>query len=340
MQGTVSESARRIVACDIGGTHARFALATIDAGVVLALDDVVTLEAAEFPSFEVALEAYALSLGRPLPSSIAMAFAGPVDGDVLRMTNNPWTIEPQQTRNTRGLSRFLAVNDFAAVGHAVLASGQDAFERFAGPDRDLPQDGVVSIVGAGTGLGVSLVLRGKGTVIATEGGHVDLAPLDELEDEVLRRLRIDFGRVSVERVLSGPGLLNLYRVLAAIWNEPAAIVDQRQLWTAAIAGSDPLARRALERFCLMLGSVCGDFVLAHGAEALVFAGGIVPRLGTFITTSGFEDRFTAKGRFTERMRGIPVFRILHPEPGLLGAAVAFAAAEPGAQPAASEAQAF
>ncbi|MBY0610855.1 MAG: glucokinase [Beijerinckiaceae bacterium] len=132
------------------------------------------------------------------------------------------------------------------------------------------------------------------------------------------------GRVSVERILSGPGLFSLYGALARISDETPAFADERSLWTAAIAGSDPLARQALDRFCSILGSVCGDIVLVQGASALVLAGGIVPRLGDILAGSHFVARFRQKGRFTERMAGIPIFRILHPQPGLLGAAAAFA----------------
>lgn len=326
MSAELFGAAIEIVAADIGGTNARFALATVKDGKVLDLDAVVSLEAAQYPSFQTALEAYGLSLGRAFPRHVAMAIAGPYEGEVLRMTNNPWVIRPRETREALGLETFVIINDFAAVGHAVAVADAASFDLFAGPVGGLPQEGVISIVGAGTGLGVSQILRhgGGARIVATEGGHTDFAPTDAIEDEVLRLLRPSFGRVSVERILSGPGLFSLYGALARISDERPAFADERSLWTAAIAGSNPLARQALDRFCAILGGVCGDIVLVQGSSALVLAGGIVPRLGNLLAGSNFVARFRQKGRFTERMAGIPIFRILHPQPGLLGAAAAFA----------------
>ena len=319
-------NALEVVVADIGGTHARFALARVAKGEMLSLEATVTLEAAGYASFQTALEAYGLSLGRPFPKHVAMAIAGPYEGDVLRMTNNPWIIRPREIIETLQLDQFLVINDFAAVGHAVSVAGDDAFELFAGPTGPLPSEGVISIVGAGTGLGVSQIMRhaGRTQVVATEGGHTDFAPTDEVEDQVLRQLRGSFGRVSVERIVSGPGLFNLYGALAKIGGDEPSYADERSLWAAAIAGDDPLARLALDRFCAILGGVCGDIVLVHGSSALVLAGGIVPRLQRYITTSSFVSRFRHKGRFAERMKTIAIFRILHPQPGLLGAAAAFA----------------
>jgi glucokinase len=186
--------------------------------------------------------------------------------------------------------------------------------------------GVVSIVGPGTGLGVAALLKKSGgyEVIETEGGHVDFAPLDVLEDRILVELRRSFRRVSVERIASGRGLWNVYEALGAIEGQPLAFHDEKELWTAALAGSDSLANAALDRVCLTLGSVAGDMALAQGAVAVVIAGGVGLRLASYLPKSGFQDRFVAKGRFERRMDEMPVKLITHPQPGLIGAAAAFA----------------
>ena len=138
-----------------------------------------------------------------------------------------------------------------------------------------PEQGVISIVGPGSGLGVAHVLRRDrhNHVIECEGGHMDFAPVDEIEDMILARLRKQFGRVSVERVVSGAGLANIYEALAAIEGRAVKTGDNKVLWTAALEGRDTLAIVALDRFCLILGSVAGNIALAHGANAVVLAGG-------------------------------------------------------------------
>jgi glucokinase len=161
-------------------------------------------------------------------------------------------------------------------------------------------------------------------VIETEGGHIDFAPLDSIEDEILNHLRKRFRRVSVERLASGQGLANIYEVLGKIEGLAGRYRDEKMLWTAALAGSDSLASAALDRFCLALGAVAGDIALAQGAQAVVIAGGIGARIKDHLPRSGFRDRFIAKGRFELMMESIPVKLITHEQPGLFGAAAAYA----------------
>jgi glucokinase len=165
-------------------------------------------------------------------------------------------------------------------------------------------------------------------VIATEGGHVDFAPLDPLEDRILQHLRENFRRVSVERLVSGRGLLNIYEALGTIENRPYTLRDEKDLWTAALEGTDTLAAAALDRLCLIFGAAAGDFALAQGASAVVLAGGLGLRLAGYLPRSGFRDRFLAKGRFERLMSDMPVKVIVHPQPGLFGAAAAFASSHP------------
>lgn len=315
-----------IVAADIGGTHARFAIAEVAAGRVVRLDDPVALHAADYVSLQRAWAAFGAGLGRPLPRAAAIAVACPVQGEVLKLTNNPWIVRPALIGGQLGVDRHLLINDFGAVGHAVAQCGPDHFRYLCGPDGDLPTAGVVSIVGPGTGLGVAQLVRrgGRDMVVETEGGHIDFAPLDTLEDAILAFLRARYRRVSIERIVSGPGLAGIYEALAA--NDGRAVVhgDDKALWTAALTGADSLAVAALDRFCLTLGSVAGDVALVQGGAAVVIAGGLGLRLADRLPQSGFAQRFAAKGRFEARMAAIPVKLITHPQPGLFGAAGAFA----------------
>jgi glucokinase len=317
---------RQVAVADVGGTHARFALAQIEGGLVVSLGEPETLKTAEYASFQTAWEEFGRRKEITLPKELAIAFAGPVGGDLLKLTNNPWVIRPSLIHERLGVDRYTIVNDFGAVGYAVATLGEEHFRHLCGPEIPLPADGVVSIVGPGTGLGVAALLKraGRYEVIETEGGHVDFAPLDLLEDKILTQLRRNFRRVSVERVAAGQGLWNLYEALGAIEGRDLTFHDDKELWAAALEGSDSLANAALDRLCLSLGAVAGDMALAQGANAVVIAGGVGLRLADYLPRSGFRDRFIAKGRFERRMDEMPVKLITHPQPGLFGAAAAFA----------------
>jgi glucokinase len=316
----------QVVAVDIGGTHARFAIADVANGRVQGLAEPVTLKTAEYASFQTAWEAFGAQLGRSLPTAAAIAFAGPVGGDVLQLTNSHWTIRPLLIPERLHVDRFSLVNDFGAVGHAVAQAGPEHFRQICGPETDFPEAGVTSIVGPGTGLGVAHVVRALDHyhVCATEGGHLDFAPLDVFEDGLLEHLRKRYRRVSVERIVSGPGLRGIYEALARIEGRTVETEDDKVLWTAALDGSDSLAVAALDRFCMTLGSVAGDLALAQGANAVVIAGGLGARIANHLPQSGFAQRFAAKGRFESMMAAIPVKLITLDEPGLYGAAAAFA----------------
>lgn len=320
---------QKIAAADVGGTHARFALATIDGGRVIELGEPVTVKTNEFASFQHAWQEFGRRIDEPLPKALAIAFAGPVGGEVLKLTNNPWVIRPSLMKEKLGVEQFVIVNDFAAIAHAVAGLDASAYRHVCGPEKDLPQAGVISIVGPGTGLGVAgLLKRADGyDVIATEGGHVDWPPLDPLEDRILHQLRESFRRVSVERVVSGRGLMNIYEALGTLEKRPFTLRDEKDLWAAALSGSDTLAAAALDRFCLIFGAAAGDYALAQGGQAVVLAGGLGLRLVDYLPRSGFRDRFIAKGRFERMMDEMPVKVIVHPQPGLFGAAAAFASGQ-------------
>ncbi|MFC3100385.1 glucokinase [Altererythrobacter lauratis] len=317
-----------LVAVDIGGTHARLAIARIGADGAITLDDPVTLHTSDHASFQTAWEDFRGRMGGTLPPRVAIAIAGPVGGEVIRFTNNPWIIRPALIPEKLGVDAYTLVNDFAAIAHAVAAAPEGQFLHLAGPDRPLPASGVISVLGPGTGLGVAWLRRdGHGFVHvqATEGGHVDFAPLDHIEDAILARLRKAHLRVSVERVVSGPAIVEIYNTLAAMEGRSVPAMSDVAIWTAAMDGSDSLAAAAMDRFCLSLGAVAGDTALAQGASGVVIAGGLGYRLRDLLPRSGFAERFRAKGRFESMMAEIPVKLITHPQPGLFGAAAAFAA---------------
>ncbi len=315
-----------IVAADIGGTHARFAIAEVENGRVVALGEPVTLKTADHASLQTAYQAFEAGLGRPLPRALAIAVASPVANDVIRLTNNPWIIRKSLITERLKADQWVVVNDFGAVGHAVAQVPDSDFIHLCGPDTPLPAEGITTVCGPGTGLGVAQVLRQKNRyqVLETEGGHMDFAPLDGIEDALLKRLRKTFTRVSAERVVAGPGIVAIYETLAEMEGRSVPSRDDRTIWTEAIDGTDSIALAALDRFCLALGAVAGDLALAQGAKAVVIAGGLGFRIKDRLIRSGFDQRFVAKGRFQTMMAAMPVKLITHPQPGLFGAAAAFA----------------
>ncbi|MDP4574363.1 glucokinase [Qipengyuania sp. G39] len=317
-----------LVSVDIGGTHARFVIATIADDGTITLGEPETIHTEDHASFQTAWEDFRDRMGGSLPPRVSMAIAGPVGGDVIRFTNNPWIIRPALVQEKLGVEQYCIVNDFEAVAHAVARVEEDQFIHLTGPDKPLAPTGRLSVLGPGTGLGVAHLYRepdGTYRVSATEGGHIDFAPLDSIEDAILARLRKRHTRVSVERVVSGPAISDIYQTLAAMEGKPVTDEDDIAIWTRGQDGSDSLAAAAVDRFCLSLGSVAGDIALAQGGfGGVVIAGGLGYRIRDTLLKSGFAERFKAKGRFQELMASIPVKLITHPQPGLFGAAAAFA----------------
>lgn len=315
-----------IVAGDIGGTNARFARATLVPGERPRLRGGRTYKTADYPDLASAWRRFLADEGDPKVEAASLAVAAPMDGGLIRFTNSPWVIEPDRVASQLDLDRVHFLNDFGAIAHGIAWLEESEFAHLAGPSA-IPMEGVMTVIGPGTGLGVAMLLRrdGRYEVIETEGGHLDFAPLDPIEQQILDRLRERFMRVSIERIVSGPGLGNLYEALAAIEARPILPRDDAALWASAIDGTDQLARTALDRLILSLGSVSGDLVLAHGANQLVIVGGLANRIRAHLQSRPFQDRFCAKGRYARRMARFPIRVVLHDQPGLLGAAAAFSA---------------
>lgn len=316
-----------LIAVDVGGTNARFARASVSADGEVTLGEARTLKTNDYVSLQTAWDAYRELEGGGLPPAAAIAIAGPVGGGIVRMTNNSWSFRPEALPVQLRVERVTLVNDFGAVAHAAARAPDSDFLHIAGPDRPLPSTGTISVLGPGTGLGVAHFHRFPGGyhVQATEGGHVDFAPVDAIDDAILLRLRKRHRRVSAERIVSGPGIVAIHEALAAYEGRPVEELEDTAIWQAGLENRNNLAVAAVERFCMSLGSMAGDYALAHGAVGVVVAGGLGQRLREILPSSGFAERFRFKGRYERMMAGIPVKLITLPEPGLYGAAAAFAA---------------
>ncbi|MDT7535057.1 glucokinase [Sphingobium sp. SA2] len=318
-----------IIAADIGGTNARFARASLDDRGVPTLGTVRKYKVADYPSLQSCWQAFVddetAADPTPLPDAAAIAFATAIGRDVIKLTNSNWVIRADTLAEDLGVSQVRLVNDFEAVAHAVSRLPDENLPLLFGEDRPFPRDGGVTILGPGTGLGVAMIAYDDDHphVIATEGGHLDFAPLDHMEEKILSYLRDKFLRVSTERIVSGPGLNYIYKAMATIGHDRVMLMEDPELWQSALDGTDPFARAALERFCLCYGSVAGDLALAHGPHAVVLAGGLTQRMRDFLPHSGFHTRFKAKGRFESLMASVPIRLAVHDEIGLFGAAAAF-----------------
>jgi glucokinase len=259
------------------------------------------------------------------PMRAAVAIAGPVSSDQITLTNNAWSFSVEQTRRTLGFEALSVLNDYTAVAYILpKLREQDVFA--VGPRNATgwaaSRTGALGIVAPGTGLGIGGLISDAagGVPVTSEGGHAGFAPADDVEIEIVARLMKRFGHVSNERLLSGAGLVHLYEIFCDMRGREPQSLEAKDVTTRALDGSDPLCRDALERFCMVLGSVAGDLALTLRADTIFIGGGIVPRFTKFLAESRFRERFEHKGRFAPVMRRIGTSVITAEHPGLMGAA--------------------
>ncbi|MGA8653557.1 MAG: glucokinase [Xanthobacteraceae bacterium] len=303
---------------DIGATNARFSL--VEPGGKTSPAHVYALN--DYPSLPDAIEAYLAETAPPEnPVQAVLAVASPVTGDQVTLTNHPWTFSVKALRAQLGLRRLQVVNDFAANAVAVPHLGENDRLQIGGGAT--VKDAPIGVIGPGTGLGVSAFVPSAdgGAMIAGEGGHITMAPATAQESAILDLMRSRFDHVSAERLLSGPGLVNLYNTLCELSGTPAASYSAEQITNPGIWNADPRTREATSLFCAMLGTVAGNLALTLGARGGIYiSGGIVPRMSAFFAQSEFRARFEAKGRLSEYVAAIPTYVITRPLPVLLGAA--------------------
>ena len=314
----------RVLLADIGGTNARFALADTASGTPLILDSVERFAVRDFPSLAEAAQHYLGQTGATVRNGV-FAVAGRVDGDEARMTNHSWVISLSRSRAALGFNDIRVVNDFTAQAMALpLLTPADVVAIGGAQWAPAPSsvDRTYAVIGPGTGLGVGglIVRNGNNYPLETEGGHVSFAPGTPEETRILETLSAQFGRVSNERLICGPGLVNLHRALSEMAGEDPTPLQPAEV-TAGAAAGDARCMRALDVFCAVFGAVAGDLVLSSGAwDGVFLTGGMVPKLLPSLQHSGFRQRFEHKGRYAPAMARVPTLAMLHPQPGLLGAA--------------------
>lgn len=317
----MSQTAKTAAAilADIGGTNARFAL--LEGRQVTAVQHLaVANHETAYDALAAALDLFGVGTA---PRTAVLAFAGPVNTERAQMTNTGWETYAGELSRRFGFANVKLMNDYAA-----LALGLD---HFTADDRQLigpPLAGsgqTLAVVGPGSGLGVAALIptARHSLPLVCEGGHSTIPAADQFEAEILERLREDFGHVSAERVLAGPGLVNLYRAIARIEGQPIEAIDPAEVTRRGLDGSDALCRKALQSFCRFLGTFTGNMALTYGAQAGVYlGGGILPRFPEFLADSGFRVRFESKGRLSGYLSQIPTWLITRPDAAFTGLAVA------------------
>lgn len=306
---------------DIGGTNARFGITSASDPTPRAVEVLNTPDYADIHS---AVRAYLSRADIELPRSMCAAIAGPVNSEIIRMTNSRWSFSPAELQQNLGLESLTIINDFEAMAWGVSGIGPHERVQIGGlpaASDKLP----IAVIGPGTGFGAALLLADGGgpRVVATEGGHASLAPTNQQELAITSWLLQQGIFCSRETVLSGAGLELLYRAISAMGGEtvPMAAPDIQQ---QAVANSDGPARQALEVFCAMLGTAAADQALCSGALGGVYiVGGIVPRFVPFLKASQFRQRFDADQRtMSDYLQAIPVYVVTALNLGLRGAALA------------------
>ena len=304
---------------DVGGTNARFAW---QADAQAPLSDVASYATADHATLQSAMRQYLSEHGKAVPPWCAMGIATAIGGDLVHMTNHPWSFSIDGLRRELGLERFLVINDFTALALSLPAL-QPADLRQVGAGLAVA-DAPVGLIGPGTGLGVSGLFtsaRGQLVPIDGEGGHVTLGGSNPLEDAVIGVLRKRFGHASAERALSGPGLVNLHDALCAVEGVPVRELTPTEVTQLASAGSDARCVAVVDLFFSLLGNVAGNLAVTLGSRGGIYiGGGIVPRLGDWIDRSAFRERFIGKGRFRDYLDAMPTYVVLSAtSPALVGA---------------------
>ncbi len=301
---------------DIGGTRARLGLEVAPGRI-----DAITLHSCDdFPGVDALLGAYLRDRGNPPVRHAAIAIANPVAGDSVRMTNRDWSFSVAELQRALGFSRLVVMNDMVAMAMALPRLAPEELCKVG--DAGASRPGVKVLLGPGTGLGVGALVPLVAAEdendpeawmpVASEGGHVSFAPADETECRLLEVLWRRFPHVSAERIVSGTGIPLLHAALCVVNGvpeDPAATAED--VVRRARADGDSTAARCLSVFSAMLGGIAGNLALVYGARGGVYlSGGVIPRLGGLFDVAAFRRRFEAKGRFTEYLAAIPVWRMV------------------------------
>lgn len=304
---------------DVGGTHARWAW---QAQPGAPLQSISVVRCNSSASLLDSARQYLAQLGAGPVKTAGIGIATAITGDIVRMTNHPWSFSIAELKQQLGLERCLVINDFTALALSLPALGASDLQAIG--DGSAVPDTAIGLLGPGTGLGVSGLFPHAGgawSALSGEGGHVTLAAADEHESAILALLRARFGHASAERALSGPGLVNLYDAVCQVAGQVPAALQPNEVGSQALANGNPQCVQAVQLFASLLGNLAGNLALSLGARGGIYlGGGVVPRLGAAFDSALFRRRFEDKGRFSGYLAAVPTWLITAATPALTGAA--------------------
>lgn len=312
-----------ILIADIGGTNARFAITKPDEPYFTKAQ---SLSCADYPSIEDAIDTYLLSNGIEKVQAMSLAVAGPIINESVNFTNNNWFIRCADLRSRYQIEHAFLLNDFEAIAYSLAKLGDNDLIDVGGQwTKPSDKDFTVAVIGPGSGLGVAGLCQRESKLFAlvSEGGHAGFAPENPLQTQILNYLHKKYAdRVSRERVLSGPGLVNIHEALCYIAGQENSALTAADIANAAIERSNATCAQSLELFFEILGQLAGDTALSIGANQGVFiGGGIAQRYPQALSNSMFRQGFENKGRYRDQLKKIPTWLITHKNPGLLGASI-------------------
>ncbi len=311
------------VIADIGGTNSRFALVTkVDREKnTYTIENQLTFPSADFLTLEDAFLNYCNTLNGEKITNACLAVAGPVEGKMIELTNLDWKFSIHHTKEKLGLSSLKIINDFAAYAYAIQYIDKSCLKLIK--DGNEIKGSPIAVMGPGTGFGVASLISCENRVsaLALEGGHMSLAANTPLQSAVKDKLSDTFSTVTIENVLSGPGISYLYHALAAVEGKTPQDISTAKICQYALDGSDDLCLNTLTLFCSWLGSVAGDLALVLGARGGIYlGGGILPRIADFLVNSEFQETFVKKGQMSNYLEEIPIQLVTEGNSALLGAA--------------------
>ncbi|MCM2679463.1 glucokinase [Echinimonas agarilytica] len=302
---------------DVGGTNIRLALVD-EKGVEYT--QLKKYLCAQYPSITAVIKQYLADVNAEVAHA-CIAIACPTDSDWIDMTNNSWAFSRREVEEELGLDALYLINDYTAISMSLpFLTDEQLIQVGAG---DIEPGAPKAVLGPGTGLGVAHLTKVDGYwhSLPGEGGHVDFAPIDEIDLYIWKYLHKRYNHISYEQVLSGLGIIQIYEAITEMEGLTLTEKTAAEITQQGISGECEISKKAVEQFCKILGSHAGNLAMNLGAFGGVYvAGGIVPRFPEFVKNSDFRERFEAKGRFRDYVRRVPSFLIIEEQPGLIGAA--------------------
>lgn len=316
----------QLLVADIGGTNGRFGLVNFDpaqlkspAQINYVAPQQITLRCSDYADMASMIKACCEKLGVDVPQFACLAIAGPIENGYASMTNLNWHFSIEALRTELNMKQLHVINDFAALAYAVPFLKEDEFETLYEAKTNLTAP--IVVMGPGTGFGMAGLIPndGKWKIVPTEGGHASFAPTTEKEMAIKAFLLQEQDHISVENILSGGGLVRLYRAIAHIHKSPAADYTPADVSAKGLNNEDPLCREALITFCEILGEVAGDKALSWGARGgVVIGGGITPKLLSVLKESQFLARYKHKGPMGKYVSDISIHLIINDKAALVG----------------------